>query len=421
MVMKRMIRTAVMLSLIALVAMIGVVGTQTSLADTVKYRDSSGEIRTLEGTITREIEGGAIFFTYSVGDINHTQLILKKDIIELTRSDTVASQAVEADPDEPMDIPDGATKIAFITLEEMVGPYFNTDALLHSVELLDELPEEEQPDIVVLWIDSGGGALYELLQLTEAIQKEIKPKYRTVAWIESAISAAAMTAWACNEIYMMREGNIGACTGFTTQGGRTKAMDGADLEEILMYMDKVSTWGGHEPLIMRAMQISGPTHPTTLSCDIDEDGNITWYADDRGEHMVSPADEILTLNSLDAEKYGLSLGTTDTKDGLAKLLGCQEWVEVGLDADEYQQNFRGNVARVQQRSEEIFGKMNIAISFAENAPSREEAERQVSRAIRYLRQLRSWVTKAPSWEVYRGWNREWFEEVERNLRDMLRT
>src|SRR5690606_35039853 len=127
-------------------------------------------------------------------------------------------------------IPDGATRVTFISLEEMVGPFLNADALRHSLELV----KDEKPDISVLAVNSGGGALTEVQPLSDLIHKELKKDYRVVAWIRSAISAAAMTSLNCEEIYMMREGNIGAAVAFMQTGSGTKALEGEELEQVLV-------------------------------------------------------------------------------------------------------------------------------------------------------------------------------------------
>ncbi|MEO0631245.1 MAG: hypothetical protein AAFY46_11050, partial [Planctomycetota bacterium] len=57
----------------------------------------------------------------------------------------------------------------------------------HGLELGLEL-------LVVIKIKSGGGFGLEVQKISDVIHEEFKPKFQTVAWIESAISAAAMSA-----------------------------------------------------------------------------------------------------------------------------------------------------------------------------------------------------------------------------------
>ncbi len=376
--------------------------------DVVHLKDG----RVLEGRIEREIDG-SVYFVQTVGTVEMKTWLTSSEIERIERG--VAEEGEEeAKPSERV-IPEGAAKIAFVSLEEMVGPFFNKNAIEKSVEMLKDLPEGERPDILVFRINSGGGALYELYQIVPYIEEEVKPHFRTVAWIESAISAAAMTSWVIEEIYMMKEGNIGACTGFRSTGGGTQAMEGPELEYVLQWMEDVSKMGRKDPYIMRAMQVY-----MTLSCDIDEDGNITWYDDDSGEYLVSPEDEILTFHSLDAVKYGVAEGIADTEEELADLLlgSDAEWVEVGEEADEYQQEFRENVERAQTKIVEAIRQMELAMNAAGSAPTARERRRQAGSAMNYLRRVEGWLNRAPSLEFYMGLTRDILREWERDIQDL---
>ncbi len=374
----------------------------------------------LEGSIERETDS-AIFLIISIGDIQQHKLLRLSEIDRIERDTSTPApatpKAAGGDGDNAP-IPPGATRVAFITLEDTVGPYFNKDAMEKSVNMLKDMPDDERPQIIVFWIDSGGGALNELIEIMPYITEEVKPKFRTVAWIRSAISAAAMSAWPIEEMYMMREGNIGACTGFSMTSSGAVAMSGDGLEWILLLMEKYSLEGGRDPLIMHAMQVY-----STLSADIDSDGVVTWSDGDRGEFLVSRQKEILTLNSLDAVKFKVARGIADTKDELAKAMGLTEWVEVGEKADEYQQQFRKNVKAAEVQITELWQKLNIALSFAGSAGSEKERDRQIGIARRYLKEMKAWVTRAPSLEIYHplgDLSPDFFRDVDRQLKDLAR-
>lgn len=393
----------------------------------------------LEGTIEREGDG-FIFIVTKVGSIENRKLVLREDIKSIDR-DTPAEPAgkpgdakdpaktTAAQPASGRDarttpgqaIPDGAARVAFITLgdppdKDMVGPFMNADALERSIEMLNAMPDETRPQIVVLKINSGGGALIEIQKLSDVIQDKIKPKYQVVAWIESAISAAAMTAYTVEDIYFMSRGNLGAATGFFMQGGRAHAVEGEELEEVLYMMEKIAERGGHAKLVMRAMQIE-----QELSADIDENGVVTWRPDLKGQYVVNPKGRILTLNSIDAVKFGLAKGVADTKGDLMKLIvGDREWVEVGQQADAYQREFRDNVFAAQVEINELLTKLNLEMSAAQSARDETELGRHIGAARRYLAQVRSWVRRAPSLEVYMGLTPEAFRDMEEQIRDFQR-
>jgi hypothetical protein len=253
--------------------------------------------------------------------------------------------------------------------------------------------------------------------LSDYIHEEMKKDYRVVGWIQSAISAASMTVFNCEEIYMMREGNVGGTVAFQMNGGGAKALDGADLEGVLKGGEEISKRGKRNPLIMRAFQVFGE-----LSADIDENGNVIWYKGTEGKYLVNPEDRILTLNSADAFKFGVSLGTADTKDELLRAMGIKEWKEVGPEADEYQHEFRENVTKFEALANKILAEFDLAMSAAGSGGGGDEKLRlmYIGRAEGKLKELQSAVRKAPSFEKYSQFNKEWFQDQFEALRKMKR-
>ena len=165
---------------------------------------------------------------------------------------------------------------------------------------------------------------------------------------------------------------------------------------------------------MRAMQTT-----TLLTADVNErTGEVKFYDGEGGEHVVSPESEILTLNALDADFYGVSKGTAANKDELAKLMGLSEWVEVGEIADEVQRRFRDAVKTAEVRSGEVYAKYQIALANAINSGGTDR-QREVGIARRYLRELRSIINRAASFKKYNGITDEFFREQERLLRSLV--
>ncbi len=392
-----------------------------AVADRLHLKDG----RVIEGTVQREGDG-FVYFVTKIGGIEKIELFLKDDVLRVEREDAgatpVRTDAKAGEAARPTNTPreatapkeganDGAVRVAFITLGEpprdMVGPYMNASALKESIKRL----EPSNPDIVVLLINSGGGAVSEIQKLSDVIQNDLKPKYRTVAWIHSAISAAAMTAHACNEIYFMTKGNYGACTAFSSGSGGAQAVEGRFLEELLFMAEKFSARGGYDPLIMRSMQIEEP-----LSCDIDENGVVRWRADDGGKYLVNPKGKILTLNSQDAIRFKFAKGVADTKPELMRLLvGESEWVEVGQEADKYQQQHREATASAELALNDLFRKLTIAVQAAlGSVGNAEERGKQVGIARRHLGELRALSRRTPAvQEFYLGGDRFFtsFEEM----------
>jgi len=292
--------------------------------------------------------------------ITQDGFVLTSDNVEITR-DAVDSEAEEAvareadrnaDTQEQVVVSDTATRVAVLQISNMesnmqqVGPYLNGSEMSRSVYRWLELPENEQPEVVVLIIDSGGGAVAELEAIIQAIHVEMKEHFRTVAWIREAYSGAAFTAMNCNEIVFMEDAAMGGNVAF--RFGR-EALKNDELEDMLNAGRTVAANGGISPYVMWAMQMF-----MTLSADVDpETGEVTWYNSDEGEYLVSPEDEVLTLNAFQAERFRISKGTADTKQELMDVLGIQEWREVGQDVNEQYTQLLENGRTAEDRSGEV--------------------------------------------------------------------
>lgn len=377
-------------------------GAPFAKADKVFLKDG----RVLDGEIVRQTEG-FIYVRLSIGGVGKDELVLRSDI---DRIETDAPAVVEKPrrgrgdfDDEPAaEAPrDGATRVCFISLEGTVGFGMYAGALHDSIESI----KDDDVDVVILRFDSGGGIGAEVQKLSDVIQNEIKPNYRVAAWIESAISAAAMTASTCEEIYFMSEGNLGAATGFRSFGAKAVHVEGRELEESLQEMVRISARGNRDPLIMRAMQV-----PTDLSADITSDGTVVWRNDLDGEHIVSTTDGILTFDSQSAVEYKYAQGVADSKDELLKLMGISDWVEVAPQADEIQIRHREAIHKGDAEATKVWQLFQIAADAGE-----------FTRARRYLGQLKGWAKRVPPFADYGTeggtppFNDEVFREIERQL------
>ncbi|MDX2146850.1 MAG: hypothetical protein SFZ23_04950 [Planctomycetota bacterium] len=436
--------------------------------------------RVVEGEIQREVDG-AVWIRTSTGqveffstsdvesierDISSTPAPAKPSDSGTTGEATPATEApapagqtapgegLVSKSDDPESIraakearlSDGENRGAIITLGDakyghMVGLQVTAETIRRAIPML----EKDRVDVVVLRVHSGGGALIEIQRVSDLIEYELKPRFRTVAWIETAISAAAMISHTCNEIYFMSNGNYGACTGFS---GNANAMKGRGLLEVLYQMEKISERGGHNPLIMRAMQISARAEDIqpleigdlngALSATIDENGDVQWFNDTTtGKHVVNPSGglNILTFTSQSAEKFKFSRGTADTVDELAKLMGYQEFTWVGETvpgfnypisrAEKMQVDFR----RKTQKDEDFIGQywasyqMNIQAATA--AQDRQERGKFVNRARGELNNIVGMVKNNPNHALFTlnmlpEQFENWIEEQQRLLKELMR-
>ncbi len=391
-------------------------------ADKVHLKDG----RVVEGTIIRE-EQGHVWIKGKIG----TQYFGPDQVAKIERdagdvSGEAANKPAEKKKEAPAARAAGVPRAAVISLGDrdnhMVGVYLSAQILKEAVPLL----QEEQVDVVVLRVSSGGGYTFEVQRLSDAIEYDLKPHFRVVAWIESAISAAAMTAHACEEIFFMREGQYGACTEFS---GALVATKDRPLEERLFQMEKISEQRGkYDTRIMKAMQIMEP-----LSCTIDERGEVHWYQDLSGEHIVNGEGRILVFNSKQAEQFHFSKGTADTVEELAPLLGYQEVEWVGehvrglpypvCKAEKRTREFRKRTATDEKNLQMYFDNYTAAVGMAEGAADRKDRGKWVSIARGWLDKIDNTVKNNQNLGILiRGTVerfKEWMREQREFLQDLL--
>ena len=388
--------------------------------DVVKLKDG----RELKGTIIKE-QNGYIWLDLGVGP---EMFISPNDIQEIVRgsdepipSGEEANEAIKAkaDKEKAWERVPGVTRAAIITAEGMVGMQFAAKPLRDAIPLL----EEEGIDMVVFKVNSGGGLGLEIQRVSDVLQNEYKPKFQVVGWIESAISAAAMSAITIEELYFMPKGNFGACTGWY---GQLIAVEGRGLEEMYYRMEKISVRGNKDPQIMKSMQ-----HNIPLSYDINEaTGEVKFYQDITGEHVLNEGNYILTLDAQQAENCKFSAGTAGTLEELQALLeksvGEIVWVGEEVEgipypvckAEKYQREYREEVNDQDQKLAVVYNKYLMELGNAQSVPV-ETRGGFLKRAEGYLAQIKRMVKINPNLGLLQNITDDWFaqqEEIIRNLR-----
>lgn len=397
-----------------------------ALSDTLHLKDG----RTLSGTVAKEVNG-YVWFKVKVGDLESEQMFTPEQIDKLDR-DTPAKPDAAAAKTEEKPAADskprtGVPRIAVITLggdhdSDMVGLFITAEELKRLVKPL----EDEHVTDVVFRVNSGGGSLGEVQPLSDEIQNEYKQKFRVVAWVKSAISAAAMTSHCIEDIYLTQDGNYGACTAWRAGG---EAAKGRELEEILYMAEKISARGKHDLKIMRSMQIMEP-----LSCTIDENGEVHWYQNLDGDFIVNPKERILCFNSEDAVKYKFAKGIADDLDTLAKEMGYTEYQLVGKSvpgvpypickAEEDNIKFRDLTLDAQKRANQYAQQYNEAIQRAKSSPP-DERGKFIGIARQTLDNIRRVVRQNPNLRTVFGFEsmeqfKNWLDEQEQLLRELMK-
>lgn len=407
--------------LVAGVAMLLALPHATFAADKVTLNDGT----VIEGEIVREGDG-FLFIKYKIGSIVQEKLIASSDIKKIERD---AAKAAPKDAKAPADekkkddkpaAPLGsATKVAILNfgppsswqgkVDSMVGTVISAQAFKDVIPKL----EKAGVQVVVIRVNSGGGLGLEVPKFQELFEKEYKPRFRTVAWIESAISAAAMSPYVIEEMYFFREGNLGACTGWY---GNLQNVEGADLEEYMIMMEEASRLGKRDPKIMKAMQVQVP-----LSANIDEvTGEVTWFQDTSGQFLVNPGNEILTMNSTQAVKFKFAKGVADTREELAKVMNLPEVEWVAQDATDYVDNNMRENDKSEKTFQNTFQKYGTAVDLAAQIQDAKMRGGQIAIARRYLSELRRLTKINPNFELMRGTNDAWFQRQEEMLRELGR-
>jgi hypothetical protein len=392
-----------------------------AFADKLYLKDG----RVLEGKVVREGKD-FLFFKVKIGSVESEQFFAAADYTKVER-DTPAPKSDDpaAKSDEPSKADakkdeankhTGATRIAILNFGcpsewqgkygDMVGLQVNADSFRRAVPLL----EKDHTNVVVVRVKSGGGALSELSKFHEVFEKEYKPKFRTVAWIESAISAAAMSPWVIEEMYFYPQGNIGACTGWH---GDLVAVKGIQLEMVLHQMEKVSVMGKKDPRIMRAMQIMEP-----LSVDFDENGEVHWRQDELGQLLLNKAKNVFTMNAGDAVKTKFAKGIADTKEELAKRMGLQEVEWVGQAATDLIDKSIKDTDGVEKHFQSVYQKYRLAIGLADQLPDKERRGIELAKARKLLAELKQMLRINPNLQDFIGVPDGWLEEQEELIRKL---
>jgi len=396
---------AVLVLALAMFIPVPAVAAATLEPDVVKLNDG----RELTGTIVKE-QNGYIWLDMGVGQPVFLSPDKIKEIIR-DSSEPIPTEVVKTDKDKGWERIPGVTRAAVITAEGMVGMQMAAKPLRDAIPML----KEEGVDLVVFKVKSGGGYLIEIQQLSDVLHNEYKKEFQLVSWIDSAISAAAMTALTIEDIYFMPHGHFGAMTGWS---GQLQAVSGRGLEDVLYKMEKISARGDRPEAI-------------PVSYDINEEtGEVAFYQSDAGEHVLADGTTILTLDSQQAERCGFSQGTAGTIEELQALLeqSVGEIVWVGKEvpgipypvckAEEYQIEYRKEVDFQDTNFREIVVKYQMEIGNAQGVA----VDRRggfLRRAEGYLARIKRMIKINPNFGIFTV-SEEWIRQQEELIRELRR-
>lgn len=194
---------------------------------------------------------------------------------------------------------------------------------------------------IVLSIDSPGGLVQEKEKVIEVIRQNARD-VRFVAYVKRALSAAAIVAMACHEIYVAEDATIGATV--TVMPGASGRMQAADekIQSMVRASDRaVASAAGHSELWVRGMS------ERDLELSVRTRGGVTQIVEssgDRSERVIKRRGQILTLAAREAVEYGLAKGTYPTLAGIKEGLKLPAW-HVAADGPWHSMINAGRLAR----------------------------------------------------------------------------
>jgi ClpP class serine protease len=365
--------------------------------------------RVLEGEIVQQTEN-LVQIRIKVGGIETVQTIWMGDVASVVREAATAGSDAGAGSPPKTDASSGGAAggsdtatagerasrfdvtggqrpmLVVLPLTGTVGFTFRPEEIERIGEYADKLRSEENvTPIIVLDIESGGGLMNEMYEIHDAIMK-VKKRHRVVAWIREAISAAAATAFHCDEIYFTTNGTLGAMTGFNA--GTGQSLQGEALERWLADASRWAEAGGRDGAIARAMI----KHDYLLSYDIDPLSGVSWRDDLSGDFDLSDEKTNLVFNSSNAFHSGFADGIADSREQLAELLDLSEWQEDPSEhgrrmAEEWKDTFDTASVEIPR----IMGRLRIA-----QASPAADALEKIGREIALLQELVRWWDKAPN-------------------------
>lgn len=328
-----------------------------------------------------------------------------KPKVDAVRTATAPNNPTGSFPSDPGPEFDHLPRIFLLPIQGGVGDGTRHDEMKKIGEIADSYGPGQ---IIVLKVDSPGGLVAEADLIHETLS-DLKLRHRIIAWIEEAISAAAYTAFHCNEIYFMKAGALGSATMFA--GG--KAIEGEQLRQWIKKFGDVAEESGHPRAIAEAMI----TNSKMVSYDPAEgEDEPKVYNTTEGKRVLSTNEENLTIGATDAVACGFADGIADNEDELAEQLRLPMWYETTNDGrrihERHQkllESAKVEVPRLLMKAQGQIGQTNDALK---NANRQLAAVNQLISWARRLGNHTSMMMSVPPLEA--------LEQIKKTLQEQIR-
>ena len=277
-----------------------------SLADTIVKKDGT----ILRGRVISKGEKDVKFEWEKFGK---TVISIPLSDISSIREDGNDANTPGKPQTRPAEKPNGP-QYSLVPIHGRIGTEVTAEALEQALRLV----RAEKPDVVVFCFDSPGGYINEMQKIIEVLTKQ--RGMRRVAYVKSAISAAAIIAATCPEIYMAPDGRIGAAVPYGKDSAGIPRDVGEKFRSIYLSQCRAAAEaGGHSPLVIRGMV----ELELALSV-VSEGGKAVVVEGNRGKPLKARG-KILTLTASEATACGLANGVAKRVETLNVYLGIPEW------------------------------------------------------------------------------------------------
>ena len=280
--------------------MLGALGTAlfashaACVADTLKKTNG----QTLDGRVVSE-EKDAVVFEASMGGIQMRQRVPRAQIASLQKQ-----------------VREGPGYVVLPIFGE-IGVEVTADTLERAIADA----RRSKAEYIILAIDSPGGLVSEKERIIEVIRQTRGVKF--VAYVRQAVSAAAIIAMACPQIYMADESTIGATVTVRSNGRGTMTAADEKVQSVVRAADRaVALNSGHSELWVRGMS----DRDVELAVVIEHGrARVVEATGSRKEQVVKRRGQILTLTGSEAVEYGLAAGSSPNVDEIKELLKLPAW------------------------------------------------------------------------------------------------
>jgi membrane-bound ClpP family serine protease len=201
-----------------------------------------------------------------------------------------------------------------------------------ALEKAIETESNQGPEFILLEIDTPGGRIDLAERICNALSKA--DNCRIVAFVNGgALSAGAIVAIACDEVYMRESATIGGATAYVTQGFVSKSFEEAFGETIgekmqsiwIAFCEAVAEKNNRPVKIVRAM-----IDKDISVVEVEKEGNRAFIcstdkkAPDKTVKTWSEKGKLLTLTASEAVECGIADGILQSREELVSKLATKD-------------------------------------------------------------------------------------------------